>query len=389
MPDKVPVILIIDDNPTNLGILFELLDARGFEILTATTGESGLKRAEHVQPDLILLDVMMPGIDGFETCRRLKAQEATRQIPVIFMTALNDTKHKVTGFDAGAVDYVTKPIQAKEVLARIHTHLTMHRLQNELQTRNQELTAALERERELNTLKSRFISLASHELRTPLSTIHVSADLLQRYGGRMPEEKRGHELSLIKATVKRMTGLLDEVLTAAKAGAGGFECHPERIDVRDCCQRIIDQFAGVSAHTHTLVFSAQGDDFRAMLDPRLLEQILSNLLSNAIKYSPDGGKILIVLERQPERLTLRVADEGIGISEADQQRLFAPFHRGDNVGAIQGTGLGLSIVKQFVELQRGTIQVTSQPGQGTTVEIRFPCEHKGADLTGIHEHKHL
>ena len=137
MKKRVSSVLVVDDNPANLGLLFDLLDKEGFGVLTAKSGESALKRTEIALPDIVLLDIMMPpGIDGFETCRRLKAAEQTRNIPVIFMTALDGTVDKVTGFSIGAVDYITKPIQAEEVLARITTHLTIQQLQNDLVSKN-------------------------------------------------------------------------------------------------------------------------------------------------------------------------------------------------------------------------------------------------------------
>ena len=149
MNNGAVVILAVDDNPNNLKVLFDLLDTHEFEVLTATSGEIALKRLEHVRPDMILLDVRMPGIDGFETCRRLKSGETTREIPVIFMTALTDTEDKVKGFEVGAVDYITKPFQTEEVLARVTTHLNMHQLQRELRAKNALLA---DRERHLRYL---------------------------------------------------------------------------------------------------------------------------------------------------------------------------------------------------------------------------------------------
>ena len=167
MDKDVSRILVIDDNPKNLDVLSDLFDRENFAVLFALDGKSGIQRAKIGQPELILLDIMMPGIDGFEPCRRLKADAITRNIPVIFMTALSETPDKIQGFKLGAVDYITKPFQPEEVLARIHTHLKIQHLQEELLRNNLELQAALERERELNTLKSRFISIASHEFRSP------------------------------------------------------------------------------------------------------------------------------------------------------------------------------------------------------------------------------
>lgn len=369
-------ILAVDDNPANLDLLFDLLDEAGYHVLVAKDGESAITRAQKTLPDLILLDVMMPGIDGFETCRQLKTHQVTQHIPVIFMTALKETTEKVRGFELGAVDYITKPIQAEEVLARVTIHLKIQRLQRDLTEKNQELSAALDREKELSALKSRFISMASHELRNPLTILQLSLDLLKRYHTRMSSEKQAQELESMGHTLKHMQNLLDEVLMASKAEAGRFEYKPRRIDASELCQRVFQRFQRMSEHTHTLRFSHENDDFHLSADPELLEHIFSNLLSNAIKYSPAGGNVVFELIREPETILCRVHDEGIGISEADQQHLFDAFHRGKNVGDIKGTGLGLSIVKEFVKLHHGTISVESEVNQGTTFTVVFPCDQE-------------
>src|SRR5687767_14163734 len=162
-------ILIVDDTPANLGVLVETLGAAGYQLMVAEDGEEALAQTAQTQPDLILLDVMMPGIDGFETCRRLKARESTRDVPVLFMTALNETADKVKAFAAGGVDYITKPIEHEEALARISTHLSIRRLQRELQ--------------EQNALKKRFMKIASHDLRNPLFLILLDTELARRQPG--------------------------------------------------------------------------------------------------------------------------------------------------------------------------------------------------------------
>lgn len=372
MSDESVRVLVIDDNPKNLDVLSDLLDKENFVILFALDGKSGLQRAESGQPDLILLDIMMPGIDGFETCRQLKANENTKDIPVIFMTALSKTTNKVKGFALGAVDYITKPIQPEEALARITTHLKIQRLQLDLRMRNEELQAALEREKELNTLKTRFISIASHEFRTPLASISIAADVLKRYSDRMSEEKKTASLERIQKTVKQLTNMLDDVLLLSKVEAETYEFKPHPTYVENICQGVVEDLSVMSAETHTIVFSGTGEQVQASVDPKLLRHILSNLLSNAVKYSPAGSSVHFELARDNESLLFRVKDEGIGISEEEQQHLFDAFRRGANVGDIEGVGLGLSIVKQFVELHGGTISVESEINKGTTFTVIIP-----------------
>ena len=365
-------ILVIDDNPRNLDVLAELLDKQDLVVLFALDGQSGVQRAEDGQPDLILLDIMMPGIDGFETCRQLKLNARTKDIPVIFMTALADTADKIKGFQFGAVDYITKPIQAEEVLARIHTHLKIKRLQQDLSTKNYELQKAFRREKELNTLKSRFISIASHEFRTPLATIQITADSIKRYGERMSAEKKAACLERIKSAVKRMNTLLNDVLLLSRVETEIHEFNPTPTDVKILCEQVLHDFRSMSEESHSISVSMRGQDFQMMVDPKLLHYILSNLLSNAMKYSPPNSQISVDLIREDQTLRLRIQDQGIGISEDDQRHLFDAFHRGTNVGEVSGTGLGLSIVKQFVDLHDGTITVESTLNQGTTFTVVFP-----------------
>lgn len=366
------MILVVDDNHANLDILFDIFDNTNFEVSYASDGESCLELANSDPPNLILLDIMMPGIDGFEVCRRLKTNKKTQHIPVIFMTALTETIDKVRGFELGVVDYITKPIHPEEVLARVRTHLTIQQLQQDLQTKNEELQASLEREKELNKLKSRFISVASHEFRSPLTLIGITTNMLKRYNERISGEKRIEHLKSIENSVQEMIDLLNNILVLSKAEAENFQFSPEPVDIEDFCQCLVEKFTLMSAETHPITFFGTGEHVQIAVDPKLLEPILANLLSNAIKYSPAGGSITVEVARDDKHVTFRVTDEGIGISETDQQHLFDAFHRGENVGEIQGAGLGLSIVKQFVDLHGGTISVESKVNKGTTFTVILP-----------------
>ena len=184
------MILVVDDNPTNVDVLSSYLTRFGFQVFAARSGEKALESLQSLTPDLILLDVVMPGIDGFETCERIKNNEMTREIPVIFMTALSDTLDKIRGFELGAVDYITKPFQREEVLARVKTHLTIQLLQKRLQLQNAELEASLTRERVMVEELRLSLSLSlPHELRTPLTVILGFASFLTNQG-QMPESQQ-------------------------------------------------------------------------------------------------------------------------------------------------------------------------------------------------------
>jgi PAS domain S-box-containing protein len=268
----------------------------------------------------------------------------------------------------------------------------------------EEIRSALQREQELNTLKTRFIAMVSHEFRTPLTTIRSTAELLKRSRHKMTEEKQAQYFDDIDHAIKAMTQLLEDVLYLGKAGANSIQCTPFPTDVRALCARSIEAVQRMlqelfvqrraSAQTPERVTSKaannEANDATAMLpdivldipselpmallDERLVRQMLENLLSNALKYSPADKPVMLNVTTTSNTITFRVADNGIGMSEEDIKLLFEPFHRGRNVGTIPGTGLGMAIVQQAVQLHRGTIDCQSSEHQGTTFTVTIPCE---------------
>ncbi|HEY9653465.1 MAG TPA: hybrid sensor histidine kinase/response regulator [Coleofasciculaceae cyanobacterium] len=374
-------ILIVDDTPENLRFLSTTLTEQGYEVLTAINGSLALMGAKTARPDLILLDIKMPGIDGYEVCRQLKIDEQTREIPVIFLSFLDEPWDKVTAFAVGGVDYVTKPFQTQEVLARVENHLTLRALQKQLTEKNlqlcrleSELRLALENEKELNKLRSDFMALISHEFRTPLTTISSSNQMLRRYSEKLSAEKKQVHHDRIESAVEQMTQLLEEVLLIGRAEAGMLKLELTHIDVVGVCHQIVETLQ-FSTTQHQLIFSTTSQEFYAELDPKILGHILTNLLSNAIKYSPDGGTIQFDLITTGKSVVLRVQDRGIGIPAKDLPQLFESFARASNVGSIQGTGLGLTMVKKSVDLQGGKITVESKEGVGTTFTVMLPIAH--------------
>jgi len=241
------------------------------------------------------------------------------------------------------------------------------RAQNEMQS-------ALQEERELNELKSRFISMISHELRTPLTVIRTSLELLERYGHVASAEQQQKYYQRSRNAVEAMSQLIDDVLMIGKGEAGGLEFTPIRMDVRQFCRELAAEIRQSIGNSHLLVFSSTGWRGEAYFDPKLLRSILSNLLSNAVKYSPAGSRIDFTLycDEEDDLVTFEVRDAGIGIPAEDQPRLFEMFHRASNVHAIRGTGLGLAIVRQCVVLHGGTITFISQEGKGTRFTVTLP-----------------
>lgn len=233
---------------------------------------------------------------------------------------------------------------------------------------------ALEKQKELNELKSRFVSMTSHEFRTPLATILSSAELLKHYSDRLPDEEKTEILTSIETSVKRMAHMLDSVLLIGKAEAQMLACKPQPLDLRALCQSCVDeaQTAMRGGSKAQLDFTIGDDVGTGAFDEKLLRHVLGNLLSNAFKYSPNGGTVRFTVLRKNGSTEFEVADQGIGIPKKDLPRLFETFHRAENVGNIQGTGLGLAIVKKAVELHGGTIDVDSEEGRGTCFHVSIP-----------------
>lgn len=235
-----------------------------------------------------------------------------------------------------------------------------------------EMESALQEERELNELKSRFISMISHELRTPLTVIRTSLELLDRYGDVATPEQQQKYYQRSRNAVEAMNQLIDDVLMIGKGEADGLEFNPKLLNIRQFCRELVADMRQGIDNSHLLVFSSQGSCGEAYFDTKLLRSILTNLLSNAVKYSPSKSRIEFRLRCHDEMAVFEIRDVGIGIPAADQPRLFEMFHRASNVNAIRGTGLGLAIVRQCVVLHGGTITFDSQEGQGTTFTVALP-----------------
>jgi PAS domain S-box-containing protein len=244
----------------------------------------------------------------------------------------------------------------------------------ELKRAEQEISKALAREKELNELKSRFVSMTSHEFRTPLAVIASSAGILKDFGHKLDEEKKQKHLACIQTYVKHTTQLLDDILLINKAENGKLAFEPAPLDLIPFCEKLTEEIQLSTPH-HTIIFNSNHKSgIIGKLDKKLLRQILINLLSNAIKYSPENGKVNFKLKITKSNVIFTIQDQGIGIPEADQVKLFESFHRAGNVGNIAGTGLGLSIVAKCIEVHKGTITVNSQVGIGTTFIVTIPLE---------------
>ena len=268
---------------------------------------------------------------------------------------------------------IDRTVQLEEALGELKIEVAIRqRTEQELQEAKEEVTKALEQEKELNVLKSRFISMISHEYRTPLTVILTSTYLIEQFYQGPNREQFDKFISKIRASVKSMIQLLEDVLTIGKSESGKFSLSIDKIRVVDFCNDIIEEIQVIDNKKHKFEFNYPNKDIEVISDVNSLKHIISNLLLNAAKYSPGQDKVIINLEDKINDLKLEVIDFGIGIPLEDQPLLFEAFHRASNVGAISGTGLGLSIVKRFIDAIHGTITVDSKRNEGTKFTIIFP-----------------
>jgi len=353
-------VLVVDDISKNLQVVGTMLRNEGYHVMPATSGAQAIERAQAQPPDLILLDLMMPEMDGLEVCQRLKADMLTRQIPVIFLTASNEMEHLVKGFAVGAVDYVTKPFNAPELLARVRTHL--------------ELQHARARLREMNDEKNEFMGIVAHDLKNPLGAIRGYAEIILEETAGQPGEVEDCA-GRIRETARRMTEMVQQLLDANRIEQGEMKLNLAPTELKPIVESVIDAYRPrATAKQQTLDFSSDDELGRVLVDSQVILQVFDNLVSNAVKYSPAGKSIHVRLLRVPGGVRWEVRDQGPGLGEEDQKKLFGKFARlsAKPTGGEHSTGLGLSIVKRLVEAMNGKVWCESELGNGATFILTLP-----------------
>jgi signal transduction histidine kinase len=367
-------ILLVDDTATNLDVLCELLG--GSKLSVAPNGEVALRIADRVMPDLILLDVMMPGIDGFEVCRRLKQNEKTRGIPVIFITAEDMTESVVTGFEVGGVDYIKKPFQHEEVLVRVQTHLEIDRLTRELARKNTQLSQANRQIRQASDRKSSFLANMAHELRTPINAIKGFTGIVLKRGGDRLSDLQQDNLGKVTQSADTLLDLINDLLDLSKIEAGQMDINPDRFSVENLIAACCAEVTPLVKPDVKLDHQVAPDLGQVHTDRGRVRQILINLLSNAVKYT-ESGAITVRAVKDDDALVLSVSDTGSGIPADALETIFEEFQQVKGTDPHhKGTGLGLSITKGFVELLGGSICVESEVGKGSTFTVRVPVVYR-------------
>lgn len=363
-------ILIVDDVQLNLDLMKDILSDQGYLIATAKNGKSAIAKAKAHKFDLILLDIVLPDIDGFEVCQHLKSNSQTQDIPIIFLTAKKEKDSITKGFQLGAVDYIPKPFSKEELLARVNLHLTLRKTQDEL-IHSKELAEAAAK------AKAIFLANMSHEIRTPMNGIVGVVDILKRTN--LTKEQLEY-LDIIEISGANLLIIINDVLDFSKIEAGQITFESIRFNLSDAVGEVI-KLLRYKADQKGLEFGySLAPDVPEMLvgDPLRLKQVLINLCNNSIKFTSAGYvKINVEAIRFKENkviLKFEVQDSGIGISPENQSKLFKSFSQAEasTTRKFGGTGLGLAISKNLVQLMNGNIGIKSEEGKGAI--FYFDCE---------------
>ena len=364
-------VLIVDDDRLNIRVLGGILKGDGYVLAEADSGETALLLYPNFRPDLVLLDVMLPGIDGFETCRRLKRDYGDKSAPVIFITARSQSDDIVEGLTAGGVDYLPKPFKPKEVLARIRTHLQNQILSEQRKMLVEQLSKA-------NAAKNRFLGMAAHDLRNPLASIRGIAEFL-REGAVGPLTSEQRELiDTIHGASQSMLHMVNELLDVATIEAGELKLSLENHNLGDLIAKSVSMISreALKKKTH-VTFNPPGEAVTLSIDPAKMKQVVDNLLSNAIKYSPPGSTIraFVTLNAADSTCSCSIQDEGPGIPDDERDRLFKDFSRLSSkpTGGEKSTGLGLAICRKIVEAHHGKVVAENLPGRGCEFRVTLPA----------------
>jgi len=356
-------LLIVDDTPINIDVLVGLLSPQ-YRTRIATSGKIALSLCAKEIPDLILLDIMMPEMDGYEVCQRLKEKEETKDIPIIFVTAKGETEDETKGLALGAVDYISKPITPAIVLARVETHLEVNR-------QRQNIEKSYSKLQELEALRDNLVHMVVHDMRGPLSLMNGHLEILK-----MGSDFKDKELRHMDAITRSCDGLIEMVSTLLDVSRFDNDEMPLQMEVQNIVQLVKETAAPYQAlgDGPSVVIESSFDTLPLLCDQSIIERVITNLIGNAVKFTPKDGTVSLALEKTDQEVKISVSDTGPGISPEFHEKIFEKFGQVEmeNKSRKYSTGFGLTFCKLAVEAHGGTIGVDSEVGKGSIFWFRLP-----------------
>jgi two-component system, sensor histidine kinase and response regulator len=351
-------ILVIDDEPANFDVIESFLLSEPIQLHYASSAERAIARLETLQPDVILLDVMMPGTSGIELCQQLKSTPLWKHIPIIMVTALTSTQDLATCLGAGADDYISKPVNGSELKARIQSMLRIKRQYDQLN--------------ELLRSRSDMVNMIVHDLRNPLSTVILSADMLNSM--EMSPEKQHRKLEKIMAAGRQLQGLIDDLLIMAKLESGRLFLQRSPVNIAQLCQKALQEFQAIAQQKQlNLVVDLPDSSFQLEVDEAILRRVIDNLVSNAIKFSPKQSTVVLKVDSTaPDGISIQVKDQGKGVQPDLRQHIFKKYETGTFMEGVPQIGLGLAFCKMAIEAHQGSIHVEDNDPVGSVFTIILP-----------------
>jgi signal transduction histidine kinase len=346
-------ILVVDDQPENLKIIASILSPE-YALSIANNGMNALKILEKSIPDLILLDIMMPEMDGFEVCKKIRENKKTKDIPIIFLTAKTALEDIIKGFDSGAVDYITKPFNPAEMSVRVKNHLNLYHAKQEIEQINKE--------------KDKFFSIIAHDLRSPFIAIVGFSKLLMEKANRNDLKGISKYAEIILNSSELVLDLQTNLMDWAQAQTGRMEFNPEHFEINKLINEIALLYQDIARTKSIRIQEELPQNISAFADKAMISTVIRNLVSNALKYTMPGGSVTITTSAGEQTITVSVTDTGVGIPEETIAKLFRIDENHSTPGTHDemGTGLGLILCKEFVERHGGEISVESKEGTGST-----------------------
>jgi two-component system sensor histidine kinase/response regulator len=362
-----PKVLVVDDSEFELQLVDFILQEKNYQTVLAGNGTDALIILETLTPDLILLDIMLPDFDGFEVCKKLKTIDKLKDIPVIFFTSLSNIDDIVKGFEAGGVDYVTKPFNTDELLVRIKTHLDLINSKRKIELQARELSQA-------NALKDKMFSVISHDLRSPVSSIKLALDFISKGLVKPTDELFNETIKGLVKTTDEAYILLENLLGWAKSQSNILNVYPESLDLKPLASSIAGLLKLTSENKKISIENNIPEGITVFADMQMIQSVLRNLLSNALKFTPENGSIEMNALEMNTEVIISIKDSGVGISEPSLKRIFDQDQPVKTLGTNKesGSGLGLILCKDFVEKNGGRIWVESEKGKGSTFSFTIP-----------------
>lgn len=363
-----PYILAVDDEQLNLELLQFILERNQYEIKGTSDDDYFFELLAERKPDLILLDVIMPRIEGFELCEKIKEHKEYKDIPIIFLTGKVNVQDKIKGFEVGGVDYVTKPFNEQELVARIHTHVALVRAKNQIEEQALNL-------KQSNDLKDRMFSIIGHDLRSPLSAAKLKMDFIMR-GIIDPKDDKFLDETVydLLNTMDEALNLLQNLLGWAKSESDQIQMIPEKLDINDLVQQTFRLLQLGSDHKKIVMENNVPEGVFAFADNNMIKTVLRNIVSNAIKFTPLEGRIKINSKLGKETVVIEIEDNGNGIPKEDIKKILNPNEHFSKLGTEKepGTGLGLILCQNFVIKNGGSLKIRSEVGKGSTFYFDLP-----------------